>query len=114
MLKQEVVTARTYPRVLGSETTITLDPLQLIPEQITAEFEEDLTDRTELIETLRQGSILHPVPEMPQATTFSVNGPTKNFWIKVFYSSTDPTRIERVHIMGVSRRGSEIKHINVD
>jgi hypothetical protein len=114
MLQQEDVVTGIYPRVLRSGTPVTLDPLQLAPEQVTAEFEEDLVDRQELIETLSQGAVLHPAPEMPQATTFSIDGTTKNFWVKLFYSSMSPGRVERVHIIGVSRRGSEIKHVDVD
>jgi len=114
MLKREYLSTRIYPRALRSEDPVRLDSVQLMPEQVTAEFDEDLAHRQELIETLRHGTVLHPVSEMPRATTFSVEGPTKSFWIKLFYARDDPDRVERVHIMGVSRQGSEIKHINVD
>lgn len=99
MLREELA-PRTYLRVLKSDEPVALDPLQLTSEQITAELEEDLAERSELIDALRQGPILHPVPEMPQTTAFSVDGSTKNFWIKLFYSNAEPSRIERVHIMG--------------
>ena len=114
MLKQETLATRAYPQALKTGEPVALDPVELTGEQVTAEFEEDLADRGELIETLRQGPVLHPVPEMPQATTFSIDGPTKNFWIKLFYSPEDPSRIGRVHIMGVSRRGSPLQPLSVD
>lgn len=68
----------------------------------------------ELIETLRQGSVLCPVPEASHGTTFSLDGPTRNFWIKLFHLPEDPRRIERIHLMGVSRRGTGTKHIDLD
>jgi hypothetical protein len=54
------------------------------------------------------------VPEVPGATTFSVDGPTKNVWVKLFYSPEEPDRIERAHVIGVSRLGSEVNYISVD
>ena len=114
MLKRKYAPTGICSRPLKSEEPVRFDPVQLAPEQITAEFGEDLTHREELIDALRQGAVLHPVSEMPRASTFSVDGPTKNFWIKLFYSGEDSGRIERVHIVGVSRRGSDVKHINVD
>ena len=78
------------------------------------EYEEDLIYREELIQTLSQGVMLEPVTEMPHTATFSVDGPMKNFWIKLLYSREDPMLLEKVHIVGVSGRGGETKYVNVD
>ena len=114
MLQEKNLADRIQSLALRSEETVELPSIQLTSAQVTAEFEEDLVDRPELIETLQQVTVLHPVREAGQGTIFSVDGPTKNFWIKVLHSHGDVSRIERVHIIGVTRRGSETKHLELD
>ncbi len=114
MLQEENLAGRIQSLALKSEETVELPPIQLTSAQVTAEFEEDLVDRPELIATLQRGSVLDPVRESRHETIFSVDGPTKNFWTKVLHSHGDVSRIERVHIIGVTRRGSETKHIELD
>ena len=114
MLQEKNLAGRIQSLALKSEEPVALTPTELTSAQVTAEFEEDLIDRPELIATLQQGTVLHPVPEARQGTIFSLDGPTKNFWIKVLHSRGDVSRIERVHIIGVTRRGSETKHIELD
>ena len=114
MLQEKNLAGRIQSLALKSEETVKLLPIQLTSAQVTAEFEEDLVDRPELIATLQRGSVLDPVRESRHETIFSVDGPTMNFWIKVLHSRGDVSRIERVHIIGVTRRGSETKHIEFD
>ncbi len=114
MLQEKNLAGRIQSLALKSEETVELPPIQLTSAQVTAEFEEDLIDGPELIATLQQGIVLHPVRESRHETIFSVDGPTKNFWIKVLHSHGDVSSIERVHIIGVTRRGSETKHIELD
>jgi hypothetical protein len=49
LLKQEDIAVRTYFRALRSDEPVALDSLSLPPEQITAEFEENVSHQTELI-----------------------------------------------------------------
>jgi len=114
MLQEKDLAGRIQSLALKSEETVELPPIQLTSAQITAEFEEDLVDRSELMATLERGSVLNPVRESPQENIFSVDGPTKNFWIKVLHSRGDVSRIERVHIIGVTRRDSKIQHIELN
>ena len=114
MLQEKDLAGRIQSLALKSGETVELPPIELTSAQITAEFEEDLVDRAELIVTLQRGGVLDPVRESRQGTIFSVEGPTKNFSIKVLHSRGDLSRIERVHIIGVTRRGSKTQHIELD
>jgi hypothetical protein len=114
MLQEKHLSSQAQLPALKSDEAVTLGPITLTASQITAEFQEDLAHMSELIETLQQGSVLCPVPEAPHATTFSLDGPTRNFWVKLSHLREDPSRIERVHLIGVSRRGSGTKHIDLD
>ena len=114
MLQEQNLASRIHSPTLKSEAPVALPPIELTSAQVTAEFEEDLIDRPELIATLQQGTVLYPVREAGQGTIFSVDGPTKNFWIKVLHSRGDVSRIERVHIIGVARRGSKTQHTELD
>src|SRR5207237_7668610 len=114
MLQEKNLAGRIQSLALKSEETVEFPPIQLTSAQVTAEFEEDLVDRAELIAILQRGSVLDPVRESRQQTIFSVDGPTKNFWIKVLHSRGDVSRIERVHIIGVTRRGSKTQHTELD
>ena len=114
MLQEKNLAGRIQSLTLKSEETVKLPPIQLTSAQVTAEFEDDLVDRPELIATLQRGSVLDPVRESRHETIFSLDGPTKNFWIKVLHSRGDVSRIERVHIIGVTRRGSKTQHIELD
>lgn len=114
MLQEKHLASQAQLPALQSDETVTLGPIALTSAQITAEFAEDLAYLAELIATLQQGSVLCPVPEAPHGTTFSLDGPTRNFWIKLFHLREDPSRIERVHLMGVSSLGSGTKHIDLD
>ena len=114
MLQEQNLASRIHSPALKSEAPVALPPIELTSAQVTAEFEEDLVDRPELIATLLQGTVLNPVREARQATIFSLDGPTKNFWVKVLHSRGDVSRIERVHIIGVTRRGSKTQHIELD
>ena len=114
MLKEEHLATQARWLALRSERTVALEPVHLTPDKITAELEEDLIHVSDLIRTLREGVILEPVPEMPHEITFSVDGPMKNFWIKLLYSREDPMLLEKVHIIGVSGRGGETRYVNVD
>ncbi len=114
MLQEKDLASRIHSPTLKSEAPVALPPIELTSAQVTAEFEEDLIDRPELIATLQQGTVLHPVPEAGQGTIFSVDGPTKNFWIKLRHSRGDVSHIERVHIIGVTRRGSVTQHIELE
>ena len=83
MLQEKDLPSRIHSSALKSEEAVALPP-EFDSAQVTAEFEEDLADRPELIATLQQGTVLHPVGEARQKTIFAVDGPTKNFWIRCF------------------------------
>ncbi len=114
MLQEKDLASTIHSLALKSKDAIPLPPIELTSAQVTAEFEEDLVDQPELIATLRQGTVLNPVREAAHENIFSVDGPTKNFWIKLLHSRGDVNRIERVHIIGVTRRGSQTQHIELD
>ncbi len=64
----------------------------------------------ELLEELRDGTEAEPVPVMMDGSTFVVHGDTRSFWVKLWHSSSEMTRIERVQIISClpSTRGVQI------
>ena len=63
MLQEKNLAGRIQSLALKSEETVEFPPIQLTSAQVTAEFEEDLVDRAELIAILQRGSVLDPVRE---------------------------------------------------
>ncbi len=64
----------------------------------------------ELLEELRDGTLVEPVPVMLDGSTFVVHGETRSFWVKLWHSSPERTRVERVQIISClpSMRGVQI------
>jgi hypothetical protein len=64
----------------------------------------------ELLEELRDGTEATPVPVTMDGSTFVVHGETRSFWVKLWHSSSEMTRIERVQIISClpSTRGVQI------
>jgi len=51
-----------------------------------------------------------PVPVMLDGSTFVVHGDTRSFWVKLWHSSPERTRVERVQVISClpSTRGVQI------
>jgi hypothetical protein len=93
-----------------------IDPVELPPAEIDehavlVQFEKFKPYISELLETLRAGTIAEPVPVMIDGSTFAVHGATRTFWVKLWHAAgSELTRIDRAQVISClpSTRGIQI------
>ena len=111
MAIRKMKTQRTDARLqLEAEEPVELPPAEIEESAVVLQFESVRPFVAELLDTLRAGAIAELVPVMLDGSTFAVHGPTRTFWIKLWHSSPERTRIDRVQILSClpSTRGMQI------
>src|ERR1044071_596183 len=96
--------------LLESDEPVELPPAEVEEASVVLQFEQFRQYVPELLEELRGGTVAEPVPVMMDGSTFVVHGRTRSFWVKLWHSSPEQTRIERVQIISClpSTRGVQI------
>lgn len=96
--------------LLESDDPIELPPAEVEDRAVIAQFDNYKPFVPELLEALRAGTLAEPVPVMMDGSTFAVHGATRTFWVKLWHSSKERTRIERAQVIGClpSTRGLQI------
>jgi hypothetical protein len=96
--------------LLESDEPVELPPAEVEDSAVVLQFEQFRQYVPELLEELRDGTLAEPVPVMMDGSTFVVHGDTRSFWVKLWHSSPEQTRIERVQIISClpSTRGVQI------
>jgi hypothetical protein len=96
--------------LLESDEPVELPPAEVDESAVVLQFEQFRQYVPELLEELRDGTEATPVPVMMDGSTFVVHGETRSFWVKLWHSSSEMTRIERVQIISClpSTRGVQI------
>ena len=96
--------------LLESDEPVELPPAEVEESAVVLQFEQFRQHVPELLEELRDGTLAEPVPVMMDGSTFVVHGDTRSFWVKLWHSSPEKTRIERVQIISClpSTRGVQI------
>src|SRR4051812_8676104 len=96
--------------LLESDEPVELPPAEVEDSAVVLQFEQFRQYVPELLEELRDGTLAVPVPVMMDGSTFVVHGDTRSFWVKLWHSSPEQTRIERVQIISClpSTRGIQI------
>jgi hypothetical protein len=96
--------------LLESDEPVELPPAEVEESAVVLQFEQFRQYVPELLEELRDGTEATPVPVMMDGSTFVVHGDTRSFWVKLWHSSPEMTRIERVQIISClpSTRGVQI------
>ena len=96
--------------LLESDEPVELPPAEVDESAVVLQFEQFRQYVPELLEELRDGTEAVPVPVMMDGSTFVVHGDTRSFWVKLWHSSSEMTRIERVQIISClpSTRGIQI------
>ncbi len=100
--------------LLESSEPVELPPAEIADTAVLVQFDKFKPYVAELLETLRAGTIVEPVPVMLDGSTFAVHTQTRTFWVKLWHAtSSDMTRIERAQVISClpSTRGV---HIVVD
>jgi hypothetical protein len=96
--------------LLESDEPVELPPAEVDDSAVVLQFEQFRQYVPELLEELRDGVEATPVPVMMDGSTFVVHGDTRSFWVKLWHTSPEMTRIERVQIISClpSTRGVQI------
>lgn len=96
--------------LLESDEPVELPPAEVDESAVVLQFEQFRQYVPELLEELRDGTEAVPVPVMMDGATFVVHGETRSFWVKLWHSSSEMTRIDRVQIISClpSTRGMQI------
>lgn len=96
--------------LLESDDPVELPPAEVEESAVVLQFEQFRQYIPELLEELRDGTLAEPVPVMMDGSTFVVHGDTRSFWVKLWHSSEERTRVERVQVISClpSTRGVQI------
>ena len=97
--------------LLESDEPIELPPADLADNAVLVQFDKFKPFLPELIEALRDGTTVEPVPVMNDGSTFMIHGQTRTFWVKLWHTAgTDLTKIERAQVISClpSTRGTSV------
>ncbi len=96
--------------LLESDEPVELPPAEVEESAVVLQFEQFRQYVPELLEELRDGTEATPVPVTMDGSTFVVHGETRSFWVKLWHSTPEMTRIERVQIISClpSTRGLQL------
>lgn len=96
--------------LLESNEPVELPPAEIEDGAVVLQFEQFRQHVPELLEALRAGTLAEPVPVMMDGATFVVHGATRSFWVKLWHSSEERTRVERAQIISClpSTRGMQV------
>ena len=111
MAIRKLKTQRTDARLqLEADDPVELPPAEVDESAVVLQFEQVRQYVPELIETLRAGTTAELVPVMRDGSTFAVHTATRTFWVKLWHSSPEMTRVERVQVLSClpSTRGVKV------
>ena len=96
--------------LLEDDGPVELPPAEVEEPAVVLQFEQLRQYVPELLEALRAGTVADPVPVMMDGSTFVVHGETRSFWVKLWHSSAERTRVERVQVISClpSTRGLQV------
>jgi hypothetical protein len=96
--------------LLESDEPVELPPAEVEDSAVILQFEQFRRYVPELLEELRDGVEATPVPVMMDGSTFVIHGDTRSFWVKLWHSSPEMTRVDRVQIISClpSTRGINV------
>ena len=86
--------------LLEANEPVELPPAAIEDAAVLVQFDKFKPYVPELLETLRAGTTVEPVPVMLDGSTFAVHGPTRTFWVKLWHAAdSEMTRIERAQVI---------------
>ena len=111
MAIRKMKTQRTDARLqLEADEAVELPPAEVEESAVVLQFDNLREFVPELLETLRAGTTAELVPVMRDGSTFALHTRTRTFWVKLWHSSDDLTRVERVQVLSClpSTRGIKV------
>ena len=97
--------------LVESDVPIELPPAEIADNAVLVQFDRFKPFTPELIEQLRTGTTVEPVPVMNDGSTFAIHCETRTFWVKLWHAAgTDMTKIERAQVISClpSTRGTTV------
>lgn len=97
--------------LLESKDPVELPPAEIDDESVMVQFEKFKPFISELLETLRAGTVAEPVPVMLDGSTFAIHGATRTFWVKLWHAAgSDMMKIDRAQVISClpSTRGVQV------
>ncbi len=96
--------------LLEADEPVALPPAQIDDARVVVQFDSVRPFIPELLETLRAGTVAELVPVMRDGSTFAIHTATRTFWVKLWHSSDERTRIERAQVLSClpSTRGMQV------
>jgi hypothetical protein len=96
--------------LLESDEPVELPPAEVDERAVVLQFENVRPFIPELLATLRAGTTTELVPVMRDGSTFAIHTQTRTFWVKLWHSSDERTRVERVQVLSClpSTRGLQV------
>jgi hypothetical protein len=112
MAIRKLNTQRTDARLLlEADEPVELPPAEIEEGAVVVQFEQMKPYVSELLETLRAGTIAELVPVMLDGSTFAIHTETRTFWVKLWHAAGgDLSRIERAQVISClpSTRGLQV------
>ena len=96
--------------LLEADEPVALPPAEIADAVVVVQFDTVRPFIPELLETLRAGTNAELVPVMRDGSTFAIHTRTRTFWVKLWHSSDERTRIERAQVLSClpSTRGMQV------
>ncbi len=96
--------------LLEADEPVELPPAEIDEARVVVQFDSVRPFIPELLETLRAGTVAELVPVMRDGSTFAIHTRTRTFWVKLWHSSDERTRIERAQVLSClpSTRGMQV------
>ena len=96
--------------LLEADEPVELPAADVDESRVLVQFDAFKPYLPELVEALRAGTVAEPVPVMLDGSTFVIHGSTRSFWVKLWHSSPERTRIERAQVISClpSTRGVQV------
>ena len=117
IFKKKNEDARAEARLLlESDEPVELPPAEIDESAVIVNFDTFRPYVPELLEALRAGTEAEPVPVMMDGSTFVVHGATRSFWVKLWHSSGEMTRVVRAQVVSClpSTRGVQVYVAGLD
>src|SRR5918911_1537903 len=111
MAIRKLKTQRTDARLLlEADEPVELPPAEVDESVVVAQFDSVRPYIPELLAALRAGTVAELVPVMRDGSTFAIHAATRTFWVKLWHSSDERTRVERAQVLSClpSTRGVQV------
>ena len=95
--------------MLASHAPVELPPATVDTNTVTLERSEFQPYLPELLNALRLGGSVNPVPLVQSDSLFIVDGLTRAFWVRLWHTNQTRSEIARVHVVNCVHRSANLQ-----